>query len=59
MKFYHIPKWATYIAMERDGRWYAFEYRPNLHNDEWVHEGRKEEVHPHLMDTLGAVKGTW
>lgn len=59
MKFYHIPKWATYIAMERNGRWYAFEYRPNLHNDEWVHEGRKEEVHLHLMDTLGAVKGTW
>ena len=59
MKFDYIPKWATYIAMERNGRWYAFEYRPNLHNDEWAHEGRKEEVHPHLMDTLGAVKGTW
>lgn len=56
MKFYSIPRWATYIAQDRNGKWYAFEYRPNLHNDEWVYEGKREEVYPHLMDTLGPVK---
>lgn len=56
MKFYHIPKWATYIAMESDGKWYAFEHRPNINQGSWIYEGKREEVYPVIYETLGPVK---
>lgn len=60
MKFYSIPKWATYIAYDNDDKvWYAFEHRPNINQGSWMYEGRIEEVYPYIMDTLGAVKGKW
>lgn len=37
MKFYHIPEWAMYIAMESDGKWYAFEHRPNINQGSWIY----------------------
>lgn len=58
MKFYYIPKWATYIAYDGDDRhWYAYECRPNLHEGTWIYEGKREEVYPHLIETLGPIKG--
>lgn len=56
MKFYHIPEWATYIAMESDGKWYAFEHRPNINQGSWIYEGKREEVYPVIYETLGPVK---
>lgn len=56
MKFYHIPEWATYIAMESDGKWYAFENRPNINKGSWSYEGKREEVYPVIYETLGPVK---
>ena len=39
MKFYSIPKWATYIAYDNDDKGgYAFEYRPNINQGSWVYE---------------------
>ena len=57
MKFNVIPKWATYIAYYNYNRcWYAFEYRPNLNEGSWIYEGKREEVYPELLTTLGPVK---
>ena len=57
MKFKVIPKWATYIAYDNYNRcWYAFEYRPNLNEGSWIYEGKREEVYPELLTTLGPVK---
>ena len=57
MKFKFIPKWATYIAYCSENRgWYAYEERPNLHEGSWIYEGKREEVYPELLTTLGPVK---
>lgn len=57
MKFYGYPKWATYIAYDSfEKAWFAFEYRPNLHQGRWIYEGRREEVYPVEMDTLGPIR---
>lgn len=57
MKFYSYPKWATYIAMESDNKWYAYEHRPNFNQGSWIYEGHREEVHLIQYETLGPIKG--
>lgn len=59
MKFKYIPSWSTYIAMDSDSKWYAYENRPNLREGSWEYEGKREEVYPELLTTLGAIKGKW
>lgn len=60
MKFYHIPKWAKWIAYDTgDRRWYAFQYRPNSNEGSWFYEGKREEVIPLQYETLAPVKSKW
>ena len=58
IQFYSIPEWAKYIACDDNGKWWAFEVKPELisGNTEWYSNvGRREQVHPVLPTTLKEV----
>jgi len=58
IEFYSIPEWAKYIAMDDDGKWWAFHHRPILSKDgrEWLPvDGEPEQVYPVLPTTLKEV----
>lgn len=55
MKFYTVPKWATYIALDYDRKWYAYKNRPSLEKGEWIYRGKREEVFPVLLDSLKPI----
>jgi len=54
IQFYSIPKWAKYIAQDGDGRWCAFENKPELDGD-WFCDGRSEHVSVVVSSTLKEV----
>ena len=58
IKFYSIPEWAKYIAMDDNGKWWAFEIKPELSKDEkeWNSSaGHLEEVYIECSSTLMEV----
>jgi len=58
IKFYSVPDWAKYIAMDDNGKWWAFEVKPELSEDEkeWNSgAGRLEEVYIECDSTLREV----
>ena len=46
---YTIPNWATWIAQDRDGEWYAYESKPTYVNKVWLSVSRDVG----RMDSLG------
>jgi len=40
------PEWARYLAMDKSGRWYWYEFRPIARFESWWEhrEGRKQLV---------------
>lgn len=56
LRFYFIPKWARYIAQEQNGRWFAYQFRPNIRENKWIYEGKCEEVYVNLLSTLREVE---
>jgi hypothetical protein len=33
------PEWAKWLAMDRDGEWYWYEFEPAIANDQWLQYG--------------------
>ena len=42
-----LPTWATWIAQDADGTWWAYEAEPNQHDCGWYENevGRSERLH--------------
>jgi len=58
IEFYSIPEWAKYIAMDDNGKWWAFEVEPELSKDEteWnSNTGRLKEIYIDCSGTLREV----
>ena len=35
MKFDNVPEWATWLAQDADGTWWAYEAEPNKQDHGW------------------------
>jgi len=57
IQFYSIPAWTKFIAQDHNGKWWAFEEKPELTNGkEWnTFVGRVAQVMPVLSSTLREV----
>ena len=46
------PEWASYLAMDRNGCWWWYEFKPTifLNEDEWVKVGGRAEAFPSSND---------
>lgn len=58
MQFYSIPDWATYIAQDETGNWYAYEKEPRLDSKYkvWTGGGKKEKLNVVVYSTLQKIK---
>ena len=36
--FKDVPEWANFIAMDADGKWFAFQNKPVIDFDQWFAE---------------------
>jgi hypothetical protein len=66
IKFYAVPKWAKWIALDTDGDWYAYRSKPERSEPAgelpkecyWIHyegERERERVYPVISSTLQKV----
>ena len=58
IKFYSIPEWATHIAQDETGAWFAYEKKPYLDFKYlvWMGGGRREELIVDISSTLQQIK---
>ena len=33
------PSWAKYLAMDQNGTWFWYEFKPKAEYGEWIHSG--------------------
>lgn len=55
IKFYSIPKWAKYISQNKEGKWYAYDHKPEWDRGNWCFNGLQREVFPIISSTLNVV----
>ena len=48
------PEWAEWLAMDRNGSWYWYEFEPTDECDDWSYTGKVEVAYelPNHYDTL-------
>lgn len=58
IKFYSIPNWATHIAQNKTGAWFAYEKEPKLDSkyQVWMGGGKEERLEIVVNSTLQRIK---